>query len=239
MATAPELKCFCINLDSRPDKWASTQAAFAGTGIKLERFPAIKHEQGWRGCGASHVAIAREAARQGLPWVLVVEDDCQPMPGAASRLPALREALWATRGNWDIFLGGPTFVEGPARTLSQSGGLLLEIEQAFALHFYILHAGAYEKAAAWDADRDGPIDVYYSGALRLVTAGAPHLAVQRPSTSDIKREVVDYGREFRNSERRLLALAHVDRTRDFTVGLVVLSGAALAYLWFGWKPRRR
>lgn len=229
---AAELKCFCINLDSRPDKWTSTQAAFAGTGLTLERFPGIKHEQGWKGCGASHVAIAREAARRGLPWVLVVEDDCLPAADFAARWPALREALWRARDSWDIFLGGPTFVEGPARRIEGGGSTpLLEIEQGFALHFYVLNARAYTTAAAWGADRDGPIDVYYSEQMRIISAGVPHLATQRPSASDIQKRDVDYGREFRASTEKLLRLAHADSTRAFTVGLVIGSAGVLALLW--------
>jgi hypothetical protein len=240
MMVAPELPCYCINLDSRPDKWKDTQRAFEGTGLKLQRFSAIKHAEGWKGCGASHVAIAREAAARGLPWVLVMEDDCTPACGRvgdtdcepaedfARRWPALREALWAARDSWDIFLGGPTFVEGPVRSI---GTELLEVEQGFALHFYVLNTSAYATAVAWDAGRDGPIDVYYSGAMRIAASPTGHLAVQRPSASDIQGREVDYGREFADSETKLMRLAHADRTRMGTAGLVVLSAVVLAWLW--------
>ena len=105
---APSLHCFCINLDERPDKWAEVQAAFRDTGIIPERFPGVKHSVGWKGCGAAHVGVAAEAARRGLPWVLVIEDDCLPVADFVARWSAIKEELWASRAEWDIFLGGPT-----------------------------------------------------------------------------------------------------------------------------------
>jgi hypothetical protein len=243
MQAPPDLPCYCINLDSRPDKWKDTQRAFEGTGLQLQRVSAVKHAEGWKGCGASHVAIAREAAARGLPWVLVMEDDCTPACGRvgdtdcqpakdfARRWPAVREALWSSRDSWDIFLGGPTFVEGPVRRIGAARQGLLEVEQGFALHFYVLNTSAYATAAAWNPERDGPIDVYYSGAMRIAASPAGHLALQRPSASDIQGREVDYGREFRDSEEKLMVLAHADRTRVGAAGLIVASAAVLVWLW--------
>lgn len=215
-------------MDDRADKWADTQAAFQGTGIVPKRFSAIRHSEGWRGCGASHVAIAREAMRKGLPWVLIVEDDCVPVADFAQRWPIVKKALWDDYGQWDIFLGGPTYIQGPVEL---HGKHLIEIEGGFALHFYVLQAAAYEKVIAWNPDRHGPIDVYYSDTLRIVTT-YPLLAKQRPSVSDIKQEQTDYSHFFEESENVIQQLIYALRTRDGTVGLLVLSAAIIAAIWF-------
>jgi GR25 family glycosyltransferase involved in LPS biosynthesis len=222
-----DLPCFCINLDDRTDKWADTQAAFQGTGIVPKRFSGIKHSEGWRGCGASHVAIAREAMRRGLPWVLIVEDDCVPVADFAARWPVVKQALWDDYGHWDIFLGGPTYIQGPVEL---HGKHLIEIEGAFALHFYVLQAASYEKVIAWNPDRHGPIDVYYSDILRIVTT-YPLLAKQRPSLSDIRQEQTDYSYFFDESEHIIKQLTYALRTRNGTVGLLFLSIVVLAALW--------
>jgi hypothetical protein len=222
-----DLPCFCINLDDRKDKWTDTQAAFKGTDIVPKRFSAIRHSEGWRGCGASHVAIAREAMRQGLPWVLIIEDDCMPVADFAQRWPAVKRALWDERGDWDLFLGGPTYVQGPARP---RGEHLTEIEGGYALHFYVLRASAYERAIAWNPDRHGPIDVYYSDQFRLVTT-YPMLATQRPSVSDIKGETTDYSYFFDESDHVLRQLGYAFRTRDATIALLVISFAAISAIW--------
>ena len=139
-----ELPCYCINLDDRPERWEETQKVFQGTGIVPKRFSGLRHSEGWKGCGASHVALAREAMRRGLPWILILEDDCDPVADFSERWPVVKAALEKEDG-WDIFLGGPTFILPPVEPL-KSG--LVRIDGAYALHFYVLRASAYEKAIA-------------------------------------------------------------------------------------------
>jgi hypothetical protein len=222
-----ELPCFCINLDDRKDKLEETHAVFKDTGIVMKRFPAIRHSESWRGCGASHVAVAREALRQGLKWVLVIEDDCMPSADFAERWPTVKKALWENRGAWDIFLGGPTYVQGPVKPL---GSDLIQIEIGYALHFYVLNASAYERAIAWNPDRHGPIDVYYSDQFRIVTTH-PILATQRPSVSDIKMVDTDYSYMFDDTDRSLRQLQYTYYTRNGTLALLFLSIIALSVIW--------
>lgn len=214
-------------MDDRPEKWKATQFAFEGTGIIPKRFSAVRHAEGWRGCGASHVAIAREAMQLGLPWVLIVEDDCQPVADFAQRWPTIKRALADESGSWDIFLGGPTYVQGPVQPL---GRHLMKIDTGFALHFYVLHATAYEKALAWNPDRHGPIDVYYSNQLRIATTH-PLLAIQRPSESDIQAKSTNYIELFQDSAMTLEQLQYSFRTRDSTLVLLFASALIIAILW--------
>ena len=218
-----DLPCFCINLDDRPDKWVDTKAAFDGTGIKIQRFSGIRHKEGWRGCGAAHVAIAREAMRRGLPWVLVIEDDCLPVADFTERWPIVKKALWNEMGSWDIFLGGPTYIQGP---IEHKGKDLISIDTAFATHFYVLQAAAYERVIAWNPDRHGPIDLYYSNQLRKVTT-YPMLATQRASLSDIKGTIIDYSKFFDESDDSIQQLMYAYRTRGGTVALLVVSLLAI------------
>ena len=216
-------KGYCINLDSRPDKWKNTEAIFAGSGIHLQRFSAIQRAEGWRGCGASHVGIAHEALRQGLPWVIVVEDDCIIGSDFAKRWPVVMEALKGDR-DWDIFLGGPTYLQGPIDIREP----LIEVERGFALHFYVLKACAYERAIAWNPDRHGPIDVYYSDQFRILTT-YPILAIQDASISDIKHKEVNYMDHFHETDEILQKLIYSAETREGTLLLLVLSAAILLY----------
>ena len=216
---------YCINLDSRPDKWDKTEDAFEGSGITLQRFPGIQRPIGWHGCGAAHVAVAREAMRQGLPWILVVEDDCLLTSGFAQRWPAIRDALMADDG-WDMFLGGPTNVQGPVTVREP----FIEIERGFALHFYVLKACAYEKAIAWNPDRHGPIDVYYSDQFRVVTT-SPILATQDTSISDIRGHSVDYTNDFHEAQEALDKLLYAVLTRDGTLAMLFVSAVIIGILF--------
>ena len=225
MGSDHAMTAYCINLDKRPDKWKETESSFEGTGLALRRHSATLHREGWRGCGASHVALAREALRLGLPWVIVVEDDCLPSGDFAERWPVVRDALAAEKGQWDIFLGGPTYVQGPI----DMRGPLIGIDTGFALHFYVLNASAYEKAIAWNADRHGPIDVYYSNQFRIVTTHPP-LAVQRPSVSDIKGEYRNYTDHFDESDETFQKLFYAARNRQTTIIMLCISAGLVAYL---------
>jgi hypothetical protein len=228
-----DLPCFCINLDDRKDKWEETQAAFKDTGIVMKRFSAIRHSEGWRGCGASHVAIAREALRQGLPWILVIEDDCMPAANFTERWPIVKKALKDDFGQWDIFLAGPTYIQGPVQP---QGEHLTSIQSGFATHFYVLAASAYERAIAWNPDRHGPIDVYFSSQFRIVTS-YPILATQRPSLSDIKNKTMDYSPQFDEADATLKQLIYSFHTRHGTIGLLATSLLVIGMIWFSSKKR--
>jgi GR25 family glycosyltransferase involved in LPS biosynthesis len=225
--TAPELPCYCINLDDRSDRWEGTQLAFKGSGITPKRFPATRHSEGWRGCGASHVSAIKEAKRSGYKWVLIVEDDCTPAAGFRERWPALRDNLWATQEKWDVFLGGPTQVHGPAQHLTES---IILIGHGYALHFYVICARNYDIAIQWDADRHGPIDVYFRDVFQIATVN-PLIAIQRPSPSDIRGIDVDYSDIFSDSEEALQKLSYGERTRFGTVALLFASIGLIAYIW--------
>lgn len=106
----------------------------------------------------------------------------------------------------------------------------MEIENAFALHFYVLRASAYEKVINWDPDNDGPIDVYYSDQLRIVTT-APLLATQRPSISDIEDGMKDYSNIFDTSSVTLDKLQYTIRTRGGTIALLAISVGILAWIY--------
>jgi hypothetical protein len=229
--SVPPLPCYCINLDDRPDRWKETQAAFEGSGITPKRFPGTRHVEGWRGCGASHLALIREAKRRQYEWILIIEDDCAPCDRFAERWPPLRDNLWATKDKWDVFLGGPTQVHGPASHLTQD---IILIDHAYALHFYVICARNYDAALKWDADKHGPIDVYYRDIFQISTT-LPLIAIQRPSPSDIRGINVDYSDIFSGSETTLEKLSYSGRTR---VGTVLLLCASVAIVSLMWNKRR-
>jgi hypothetical protein len=226
-----ELPCYCINLDERPERWEETRDAFKETGITPQRFPATRHTVGWKGCGASHVAVIREAQRRGYPWVLIIEDDCAPSDTIAEKWPALCQELWETREHWDVFLGGPTHIQAPAEHLTSN---LLMIDHAYALHFYVICRENYDRALKWDPEEHGQIDVYYADIFRIATV-TPIIAVQRPSLSNIIGRDADYTELFTNSELALKKLSYMDRTR---VGTVMLLFASLLIVGIIWKKRQ-
>lgn len=74
-------KIYYINLDHRIDRRTEIETEFAthfgGTILehRIERFPAIKHNQGLLGCSISHLEVIKRARDSGAKYIIVFEDD--------------------------------------------------------------------------------------------------------------------------------------------------------------------
>ena len=74
-------KIYYINLDHRTDRKAEIEQEFAshfgGTILehRVERFPAIKHNQGLFGCSISHLEVIKRAKANCAKYIIVFEDD--------------------------------------------------------------------------------------------------------------------------------------------------------------------
>jgi GR25 family glycosyltransferase involved in LPS biosynthesis len=68
--------CFYINLESRTDRKQHVENQLKNIGINgVERFNAIKMENGAVGCSLSHLKCLENAKKLGWDHVLIVEDD--------------------------------------------------------------------------------------------------------------------------------------------------------------------
>ncbi len=88
------IKAYCINLKERKDRWDSFISQ--DFGIDIERFDAIKRDNGAEGCLLSHLRLMQECEDE----ILIFEDDfklLQPwsvFEKAYSQLPKNWDALW-------------------------------------------------------------------------------------------------------------------------------------------------
>jgi GR25 family glycosyltransferase involved in LPS biosynthesis len=180
---APSLTVFCINLANRVDRWADFTAAFAPLKdiVSYERFDALRGETGVDGCRASHLAVIAEAKRRGLPWVGIMEDDCQPYDHFASVYPNILTTLWRQRGAWDIYNSGPVGL----RSVMHLEYPIMKIDTCACAQFVIIPAHAYDVMLAHGASVTYAIDTLYE-KYRVVTS-VPPLTYQRPSISDINK----------------------------------------------------
>ena len=74
-------KIYYINLDYRTDRKEQFEhqiiTHFANSILepRIERFPAIKHEQGLLGCSISHLEVIKKARQTDAKYIIVFEDD--------------------------------------------------------------------------------------------------------------------------------------------------------------------
>jgi len=148
------------------------------------------------------------AKERGLPWILILEDDCVLKPDAARRFQALLPFLWENRTRWDMFNGGVTALKKHKRISYHPP--VYEV-YGYAANFYLVHQGSYDRILnghpSNSAEFKDPIDVYYADEFRIWTT-TPYLAAQRPGPSDIndsqKKGVSDYTSVFDKAEQKLL-----------------------------------
>ena len=122
---------WCINLDSRTDRWEHAQEEFKKVGIqdRVQRFSAIKHSDGRIGLIKSNVEIIKGAKQRKLNNIFIFEDDFEfliPNP-----LEVLQKSIDQAKGiDWRLFyLGANTH-----QKLVKFKPNLILLKAAFATH---------------------------------------------------------------------------------------------------------
>ena len=188
-----------INLDKRVDRWNEIQDIFIDW-PSLERVSAVEDSPGWKGCAKSHFKCIRLAKERRYPWVLILEDDCIVKPDSLERFRGILPILWERRSEWDIFLGGCTFVNNIK--LKEANPPIFELTGRTA-HFCLINMDAYDKIlTGYHFTKD--IDVFYEESVRLWCT-IPYIAVQKAGKSDILNKDVNYSDVFKDSEQKLIA----------------------------------
>ena len=96
-------KAFFINLDRRKDRRKEIEAELEKANIEAERFPAIERNSGILGCGLSHLAVLKEARRQGCPNVLIFEDDFEFLVSPDEFRTEIAD-FFALETAWDVLM---------------------------------------------------------------------------------------------------------------------------------------
>lgn len=106
--TIPEI--FVINLDYRVDRWCEWNFHWRHYQrmLKFERVSGLKHNQGWIGCALSQLKCVEMAKQRGLPFCIIMEDDCAPLyQNFEGLFIATLNWLSNNLSKWDIWNGLP------------------------------------------------------------------------------------------------------------------------------------
>ena len=198
-----------INLDTRPDRWEEITKAFQSLGWPaLQRISAIRDTLGWKGCLKSHLKCLEIAKEKKFPWVLVLEDDCLPTQPSLTQFNELLPTLSKMKDDYDIFLGGCTFIKDVS--IMQYKPPLFSLK-GLTTHFCLYSSGSYNKLINKLQISDVPIDALYNNdpSIRMICT-VPYIATQVPGKSDIENNPVDYTNTFSTSEKQLFEISQGD-----------------------------
>lgn len=189
---------YCINLDHRTDRWQHAQEEFSKVDIldRVQRFSAIREDDGRLGIIKSNLAIIKIAKEKNLNNVLIFEDDFKfIVPNPLDVLELSLSQLG--KMNWSLFyLGANTH-----QKLAKIKPNLILIKKAFAVHSMAYNSKSFEsfikKYENIDKIRDFSdiLDVflseYYQEKYTCLMTN-PMLTTQMNSFSDIEKTEVDY-----------------------------------------------
>ena len=95
---------FYINLEHRTDRKEHVEKELLNIGLKeVQRFNAIKMENGAIGCSMSHLRILQDAQKNNLDHILIVEDDITFLDPELFK-NQLNSFFETHKNNWDVVL---------------------------------------------------------------------------------------------------------------------------------------
>lgn len=170
---------YCINLDSRKDRWQEVVGRFEVLGISenVKRVSAVMDKDPRIGCMHSHVQCVADAQKNKYNNILIFEDDVDFIEQNKPDFQGIIESLEKDR-KWDLFyLGGAPMY--PASFRSKH----VFKSRFFSTHAYIVNKRAFDKIQL----AESPIDFWY--CFNTVSYGLyPLYAIQGASYSDIRKE---------------------------------------------------
>jgi len=194
-------KIFCINLDSRTDRWQESIEEFKKLGIEdqVERISAANIQPGIIGCTKSHYECIKLAKERNYKNILVLEDDVSFTAEALNVLNETFNQLEKLGLQFEMLYLGAN-LRGEDNRLIDSN--LALIAAAKTTHAYIINSSVYDiildtyANCQWNASIDwhytNPnrlnIDIFYMRMIqsRGNTYGVyPSVAEQRSSYSDL------------------------------------------------------
>jgi len=193
-------RTFCINLDSRPDRWEEAKKEFAKHSFNAERISGIegskmnldfpsKIKEGAVGCALSHLFCIKYSKQLRLDSFLLLEDDIQFDENINTLINQYNEEV---PFDWDmLYLGGQHF---HGMNLQQVSEHVYKCEYTLAAHSVAFKNTVYDRFIDKLIDITKPCDVHYAESHKEINAYViiPHLTWQSNSYSDIEKANVDY-----------------------------------------------
>lgn len=189
-------RIYCINLDHRKDRLIKVKKEFEKIGLENVRiFSAIKNNDGAVGCIRSHLAIIKQAKKDNLNNVLVLEDDVYFEYDNTKEL--ILNCVKDLPINWELFYLGANLHQD----IFKISDNLLKLKSGFSTHAIAYNSCVYDKfISKYDnftkrMSNSDTLDVWLADEIQNQDnsyLSIPLLATQTNDYSDIVKDNVDY-----------------------------------------------
>jgi GR25 family glycosyltransferase involved in LPS biosynthesis len=129
------MKMMYINLDRRTDRREEFESEAKKLGIEVERFSAIERTPGGIGCSASHLQLLKRARYEGLPEVLLFEDDFECLVSKEE----FETVLKSLPSDYDVVMLSYNLIRG--EPYNERFGKVIEAQTTAG---YIVHSKFYD-----------------------------------------------------------------------------------------------
>lgn len=197
-------KIYCINLDSRQDRWENTQKELEKWGITgVERYKAINGNDltidlkgllpGEVGILMTHLELARKCKEDNLKNVLILEDDVY----FSNEILKIDEYMSKVPENWDmIYFGGNHHYGEQPEIINDK---VLKLNYTVALHCIAIKDTMFEVIEAVLKRFKKQVDSHIGELQQNFNAYGfnPNIAFQSEGFSNIQNKIVNYDMFFK------------------------------------------
>lgn len=198
---------YVINLEERVDRLIQIKEDFIDYNLIFVK--AIEDEIGWKGCFLSHKKCIEIAKQKNLKYIIVMEDDCKKKNNFDTNLNIIIEYLNKNINDWNLFLGGVTYVWNFNNLINLSEKInIIEINTGKTTQFIIYNSNCYDYFLNFDIII--PIDKCWHNNLKTLVI-VPFITTQYEGYSNIEKKNTSYDSRFNNIEKHLLELIQKDK----------------------------
>jgi GR25 family glycosyltransferase involved in LPS biosynthesis len=147
-------EAYVINLKSSKDRWQTIQKSFEGINIYLKRVDPIKpirltkgltkRDLGAQSLFLTVLKIVKDAKKNHLPSILILEDDCKPAPNFSEKWSNIKAWLDSHLEEWDIYSGGSRYIKDPFIVGHSHGITFYRPKKTYSAHFIYIHSRSYD-----------------------------------------------------------------------------------------------
>jgi GR25 family glycosyltransferase involved in LPS biosynthesis len=215
---------YVINLEHRDDRRNQIKEDLKNTNLfNINFFKAVKHNNGWMGCGLSHCYLIAYALENNLPYIIVAEDDFQ-LKISEEKVKIALDLLTSNLDKWEIFNGSPTFFEKDNlkekvnfyKTGETLDTLFVKGDWGQSASFMIYNASVYKKLLRYSFSAKNYINDQYNAKKFLQIFYKPeNFSIQKSSYSNLSNSFrgADYEQLFINYHKKILdAKPEVEKT---------------------------